>query len=350
MAKDPRDQRKPSDMLRPPPGASLPRFLKSKCLPKVNDLATRFAQYNGRPPMAAVAENLRFVRDRLLPYLEFDVAKEMKPNLADYVVKDMLYTMMDPQTRLPRSVAKYAKQLYDKFEAEGWDATPKPRALVFTGELPPEDHDIWGVDGIMHGAAMTKERGKRLDYRFDPRYSDERCDGEVYGHNGLRVGEWFPKLIVANFRGAHSQLQRGICGDEDTGAYSILVSNLYSGLDMDEGDVLYYSAEGAKGKNAREKFDTKANQSMAASQRSGNPVRVLRSAKGARNRHFAPSCGIRYDGLYDVTEMRVLVNEKGSSYQRFKLERRGGQPTLESIRHIPTVEQRQDFERIKDGY
>ncbi|ROW04878.1 hypothetical protein VMCG_04924 [Cytospora schulzeri] len=350
VARNPRDQRSSSDILKPPPATSLPRFLKSKCLPKVNELASRFAQYDGQPPRSAVMENLRFVRNRLLPYLEFDVAKEMTPKLAAYGVEEMLHNLKDPQNRLPRDVAEYADGLYQKFEVESWDATPKPKALVFTGELPPEDHAIWGVDGIMHGAAMTKEPGKKLDYKFDPRYSDERIDGEVYGHNGLRVGDWFPKLIIANFRGAHSQLQRGICGDENNGAYSILISNHYSGLDMDEGDVLYYSAEGAKGKDAREKFDLKANQAMAASQRSGNPVRVLRSAKGARNRHFAPSRGIRYDGLYDVTEMRVLVNDKGSFYQRFKLERRGGQPTLESIRHIPTEQQRQDFERIKEAW
>lgn len=350
VARDPRDQRKPSDKLKPPQSTSLPRFLKSKCLPKVNELAHRHAEFNGRPPGRAVLENLSFVRDKLLPYLEFDVAKHMTPRLAEYGVKDMLHNLRDPQSRLPRDVAEYATRLYQKFEAQGWDATPKPQPLVFSGELPPEDHHIWGVDGIMHGAAMTKETGKKLDYRFDPRYSDERQNGEVYGHNGLRVGDWFPKLIVANFHGAHSQIQRGICGDENRGAYSILISNEYSGLDMDEGDVLYYSAEGARGKDSRDKFLSKANQSMAASEVTRNPVRVLRSAKGARNRHYAPSCGIRYDGLYRVTEMRVLVNEKGSSYQRFRLERMAGQPSLESIRGIPTEEQRQQFDRIKDGY
>lgn len=130
----------------------------------------------------------------------------------------------------------------------------------------------------------------------------------------------------------------------------MLISDHYSGLDMDEGEVLYYSAEGARGRDSRERFTSKANLAMAASEVTRNPVRVLRSAKGARNRHFAPACGIRYDGLYRVTEMRVLVNEKGSSYQRFRLERVPGQPSLESIRGMPTEEQREQFERIKDGY
>lgn len=355
VARDPRDQRRTADILRPPPATTLARFLKSKCLPKVNDLASRYAEYDGRPPTRTVSENLSFVRDKLLAYLEFDVAKEMTPKLAGYGVEEMLYKLYDPQNRLPPDVAEYAHRLYQKFEASGWDATPKPTP-AFTGELPPEDDDIWGLDGIMHGAAMTKEPGRKIEYRFDPRYAGERRGGEAYGHNGLRVGDWFPKLIIANFRGAHSQLQRGICGDENEGAYSILVSGEYAGLDTDEGDVLYYSAEGAKGKDAREKFDLKANLAMTASLRSGarpgggNPVRVLRSAKGARNRHFAPSCGIRYDGLYDVTEVKILVNEKGSLYQRFKLERRGGQPSLESIRGIPTRTQRQQFDRIKEAY
>lgn len=356
LTRDPRDRRKPSDMLRPPPPTTLPRFLKSICLPKVNELASRYAQYDGRPPMRTVAENLSFAREKLLPYLEFDVAREMTMKLAGYGVQVMLSKLMDPRNRLPGDVAEYASRLYQEFEAKSWDATPKPQNPVFTGELPPDDHEIWGAGGIMHGAAMTKEPGRKLEYKFDPRYVSERRGGEVYGHNGLQVGDWFPKLIIANFRGAHSQLQRGICGDENNGAYSILVSNEYSGLDRDEGDVLYYSAEGARGKDAREKFDLKANLSMTASLGSGNwpggrnPVRVLRSAKGARNRHFAPSCGIRYDGLYDVTEMKILVNEKGSSYQRLKLERRGGQPDLESIRGIPTEKQREQFDRIKEGY
>lgn len=352
-ARDPRDQRTPSDRLRPPPGTSLSRFLKSICLPKVNDLAHRYAEHNGRPKGRMVSENLDFVRNRLLPYLEFDVARDMTPKLARYGVEEMLEAMRDRRNRLPRDVAEYAGRLYQKFDADGWDATrPKPRAPpISTDELPPEDHDVWGVGGIMHGVAMTKEPGRKLEYRFDPRYGGERRGGESFGHNGLAVGDWFPKLIVANFRGAHSQLQRGISGDADAGgAYSVLVSGEYSGLDMDEGEVVYYSAEGARGRDARDRFDAKANMAMTASVRTRNPVRVLRSSKGARSRTYAPACGIRYDGLYRVTEVRFLVNDEGGSYQRFRLERLGGQPSLDSVLSVPNEEQKRQFDRIKDGY
>lgn len=301
--------------------------------------------------MRTVSENLSFAREKLLPYLEFDVAREMTMKLAGYGVQVMLSKLMDPRNRLPGDVAEYASRLYLEFEAKSWDATPKPQNPVFTGELPPDDHEIWGAGGIMHGAAMTKEPGRKLEYRFDPRYGGERRGGESFGHNGLAVGDWFPKLIVANFRGAHSQLQRGISGDADAGgAYSVLVSGEYSGLDMDEGEVVYYSAEGARGRDARDRFDAKANMAMTASVRTRNPVRVLRSSKGARSRTYAPACGIRYDGLYRVTEVRFLVNDEGGSYQRFRLERLGGQPSLDSVLSVPNEEQKRQFDRIKDGY
>lgn len=40
---------------------------------------------------------------------------------------------------------------------------------------------------------------------------------------------------------------------------------------------------------------------------------------------YAPSHGIRYDGLYRITEEKVRRNREGRSYLRFRLERRGGQ-------------------------
>lgn len=55
-----------------------------------------------------------------------------------------------------------------------------------------------------------------------------------------------------------------------------------------------------------------------------NPIRVFRSEK--KDSRYAPKKGIRYDGLYVITDREVL-NEATGMY-RFRLERCPGQDPL----------------------
>lgn len=244
-------------------------------------------------------------------------------------------------------MAARARDIYDKFEAIGWDATSttttssaaRPVPVELSGPVPPSDHPIWGDNGIMRGVVMAHGPGGNITYQPDPRRPAR--DARFFGHNGLAVGRWFPNRASAVAHGAHAQRVRGIAGH---GEYD-------RGADRDEGDVLYYSAKGGTGKDARQKSGSKLNQAMHASRRTGRPVRVLRSAKQVRAGAWAPPCGLRYGGLYRVTAVKGAVrNDKGGLFEQFKLERLPGQPSLEEVcRASPTAREVRDYERIKLG-
>ncbi|KAJ4424399.1 hypothetical protein N0V82_000920 [Gnomoniopsis sp. IMI 355080] len=335
------------------PSCRMGRFLKSKLFPKVKNLVGDLT-HRGRSAHV-VDKQIRFVREQYLPLLEFDVAKSMTKKLAKYAkIKTALQLLRDPVNRLPADVATKADDLYKRFDAMDWDATrPTPASLraerVFTGGYPPEGHPIWGMHGIMHGIVLERGRRGQPVYRLDDRFT--RRDAEVYGHNGLRPGMWFPRQECLRLHGGHSQIERGISGHEYRGAYSIVVSGKYEDIDKDEGNTIYYSAEGAHDKHASRKADVKGNRALRASISSHNPVRVFRRAN--KSSRFAPPVGIRYDGLYEIVGKEYRYNSGGGRYERFELRRLENidQPDLDDILHTsPTTQEQADFSRIKAGY
>ncbi|KAK4145110.1 PUA-like domain-containing protein [Dichotomopilus funicola] len=288
--------------------------------------------------------------------------------------------------------------------------TPSPAPPTMSRpapNLPPPNHPSWGVNGIMHGVYLQGAH----TYLFDPRYVGQRRDALQHGHNGLTPGDWWPLQVVAVYNGAHGQRVRGISGDPQTGAYSVVVSGLaaqYRYHDRDNGDVVWYSADrpnagvglgrrgranpnannassnnntsstsnGGAGNNTGSNSNNSAggnNQQAApapapaprpqhsadtrallASERTGLPVRVLRSA-GHRNRHWAPAVGIRYDGLYRVVRHIVSHNSHGGQFLKFELRRLNPAAnlgmTLNQIRTtVPTQAQRAAEASIRDRY
>ena len=127
----------------------------------------------------------------------------------------------------------------------------------------------------------------------------------------------------------------GICGDKDRGAYSIVLSS--GGYhDQDNGDTIQYSGTEGSG------FEmTTATQSMVTSSKLGNHVRVLRSSQLPKSNKYRPSCGLRYDGLYQVKGYTVISQEKQSC--RFYLERIPGQ---QPIRFEGETKRPTNFEEI----
>lgn len=347
---DPRTQ---SQRLVLPPGIGLARYLK-KLHHKVNRIVDDFPRRSRSAE--AVDEDIGFVREQYLPFLEFDVAKHLTPRMAEYgKVKEALLRLRNPQNKLPKDVAKKADELYKKFDAMGWQALLPTSSSVraarrtSTGRYPPRDHPIWGEHGIMHGVIMEHGQNGRPVYFLDDRLTPR--EAKVYGHNDLQPGRWFPRQESLRFHGGHAQSIRGISGHEDTGAYSIVVSGAYEDTNRDEGDIVYYSAEGAHDRDPSRKANVKGNRALRASITSRNPVRVFRSAKG--DSRFAPPCGIRYDGLYRVVGKEYRHNAEGKLYELFKLRRLQdvGQPDLEEIaRSSPTSQEQADFTQIGLGY
>lgn len=341
----PDDTRTSEDRVRPEPTEA--RWIKNNA-PKITKLIREYRRSRGRPLSRDGREALAFVRRKLFPYMRFDM--RMYPELRDYAMIDIrLQEVIDNDCGLPEDVVATAELLYEKFESEGWgDAAARPRT---TEGGPPADHPIWGIGGIMHGAVMITDRQK-IRYGLDYRYRDEQRDFKAYGHNGLTPGDWFPRNVIARFKGAHAGLMRGICGDAERGAYAISVSGEYE-EDRDEGDLLYYSGEGADKSTNPNQFPRRAtNDSLVASWQTGRPVRVLRSSpRDGHQHHYSPPCGTRYDGLYEVVGVQERHNTKGGLYQRFKLQRLPGQEDLDDIiRRSPTGSQRSDCSRVKEGY
>lgn len=73
-----------------------------------------------------------------------------------------------------------------------------------------------------------------------------------------------------------------------------------------------------------------------------NPVRVLRAMN--KKSVYAPSCGFRYDGLYEVVKQDTSHNKEGGLFLRYLLKRLPYQKPLKDIMlDSPTAQQMADF-------
>ncbi|OTA27740.1 hypothetical protein BTJ68_10785 [Hortaea werneckii EXF-2000] len=151
---------------------------------------------------------------------------------------------------------------------------------------------------------------------------------------------------LALFQGAHGHQQAGICGDEKSGAFSIVVSGQYELLDTDRGTYLYYSGSGSvDNTDPRQPApSTTATMALHTSLGNGCPVRVLRSSTGKSR--YAPSFGMRYDGLYTVVSVSYPSNSKGGMYEQFKLERNNGQTDIDMLVHSPSPVEIGQYQQI----
>ena len=184
-----------------------------------------------------------------------------------------------------------------------------------------------------------------VKYICDPRF--QRRSADVRGHNGLQVGNWWPLQICAFRDGAHGSNQGGIHGTKDAGAFSIIVSGLYDQYNDDEGHALWYSGTMAHDSLNREyPIMSDKSQALATTQSLGRELRVFRSSNGKSD--WCPSFGLRYDGLYIITDRVTRTNEHGGTYPCFRLQRLTGQPAIDM--QVPNEAQRWLWRRVKDGY
>lgn len=240
-----------------------------------------------------------------------------------------------------------ASKLYDRWESG--DFTPGP---VFGDEddefssdtIDTEDEAdeaVAAASDLMRGINITRSRTGMRVYTLDPRVP--RRDAAVFGTNGLTVGDWWPYQICALRDGAHGSRMGGIHGRGD-GAYSVVISGSYDETDTDFGDtVLYSGSRGAEDPgDSREAVLTAASKSLMMSRTRRKPVRVLRSSRC--NSAYAPSLGIRYDGLYDVVDFKQQSTQDGRRYWQFTLRRQSGQVPIDRSR--PNQTERREFARM----
>ncbi|KAI9721029.1 MAG: hypothetical protein M1812_002509 [Candelaria pacifica] len=271
----------------------------------------------------------------------------------------------------PPEIQTMAKDVRARFEAQEWgenlvlddgdgedqdasnssapatsQSTSAPRPTAPRNRLvnrPSPNHSIFGTNGIMRGLLI--KQGPTRVYQFDDTFP--RRDANVFGANGLTIGDWWPLQRCALRDGAHGATMAGIAGKNDEGAYSIVVAGQYADLDDDYGDMLWYSASNSHSNTdpnvARVSGGALVLRQSIVTQR---PVRVLRSFRGESS--FAPSAGIRYDGLYHVVREGNNTNTRGGLYIRFRLQRLPNQPPI--VRNRPTMAEIAQSERIVRGY
>jgi len=193
---------------------------------------------------------------------------------------------------------------------------------------------------MLRGLRMdTQSRSMRMKTDFQrPR------KGDVYGHNSLVNGQWWPLQICLVRDGAHSDMQGGISGKTNQGAWSIVLSagNRESGgvyPNIDKGDILHYCGTDAKQPDGAVTENTKR---MIESYQLKKPVRVFRSSK-APNKEWAPDAGFRYDGLYDV-DSYTTIDEKTQCH-RFKMIRQAGQDPIRNSgpERRPTTQEKEHW-------
>lgn len=197
---------------------------------------------------------------------------------------------------------------------------------------------------LLRGIETTKHDNRSSD-RISPAYRKQfPMSAKYYGQGDLVLGQWWPTQLCTVRDGAHGTPQGGIFGEKDHGAYSIVLSGGHSTTDHDSGTTIEYS--GTEGKNF---CPTEVTLYMLHSLKIQNPIRVLRSSQLPKKNVYRPEKGIRYDGLYVVTN--VVVTDQQSAMHRFTLQRCEGQ---EEIRYKgkgkrPSVWEVSAYEKVKAG-
>lgn len=275
------------------------------------------------PPMTPAIEKEHILKERL----RLVIGNSENPNI------------IHPY-RFPEPFPDRARSIYNRYDAMNWGERPQQ-----DGPISPSSNDpVFGDDGIMRGI-LIKADSKRRSYQIREDYP--KRDPNIIGTNGLLVGDWWPFQMCALRDGAHGSLMSGIAGTMKSCAYSIVISGKYADLDIDRGDVILYSDSKAKeNTNPKRPSVSGSTEAMRRSHRLRKPLRVLRSA-GVDSK-WAPSVGLRYDGLYLVTDIETRHNSLGGAYYRFKLEREQGQQPID--RYRPTMDEKDSYGLIERGY
>ncbi|XPS79995.1 hypothetical protein M3J09_011959 [Ascochyta lentis] len=194
---------------------------------------------------------------------------------------------------------------------------------------------------ILRGIVTVKGKDRNGD-RLDRAYTTKHPrDPKFFGDEGVILGQWWPSQLCTVRDGVHGAAQGGIYGDKDKGAFSIVLSG--GGYhDQDDGDTIEYS--GTEGKDYEA---TDATLSMIKSAELGNHIRVIRSSQLLKSNKYRPSCGLRYDGLYQIKSYKELDHKKRT--YRFHLERIPGQEPIrfEGDAKRPTLFEEEAYDKCK---
>ncbi|XVF08591.1 hypothetical protein REPUB_Repub07fG0016300 [Reevesia pubescens] len=143
-------------------------------------------------------------------------------------------------------------------------------------------------------------------------------------NRGVLVGDTWEDRLECRQWGAHFPPIKGIAGQQDQGAQSVILSGGYKD-DEDHGEWFLYTGSGGrdlsgnKRTNKDQSFDQEfksGNESLRLSCKKGYPVRVIRSYKD-KHSSYAPVKGLRYDGIYRVEKCWRNVGVQGFKVCRY---------------------------------
>ncbi|KAF7504038.1 hypothetical protein GJ744_002867 [Endocarpon pusillum] len=199
--------------------------------------------------------------------------------------------------------------------------------------IPADDDPIFGLNGPMRGTLIKYNTADPQTVAksivLNPNIA--QISSKVFGHNGINMGQFFPRQMAALAQGAHGSSQAGISGTAEDGAYSVIVTGRYNSLEKDGLEKFEYCATGSTENTFKDSLiENLGLKTMRRSLTTKKPVRVLR---GENNEfRYAPKVGLRYDGLYTVVKEEQRVNGKGGVYAVFVLERMEGQEPVDLSR------------------
>lgn len=196
---------------------------------------------------------------------------------------------------------------------------------------------------LFRGIKTRKQLNRGSD-SIDPSYKGRVLPNFV-GQGHLMLGQWWPTQLTLVRDGGHGSSQGGIYGEKGKGAYSIVLSGMGSKYgDKDNGDDIWYSGTHGDSENPTEN----TLRLIESCKEGSGPVRVIRSHQLPKNNPYRPEVGLRYDGLYQVVEKR-LVDEETNNYM-FHLVRCSGQYPIRSGNGSfkrPTVFEIAEYEKLK---
>ncbi|KAL8648923.1 MAG: hypothetical protein Q9226_005792 [Calogaya cf. arnoldii] len=180
--------------------------------------------------------------------------------------------------------------------------------------------------GIKVTATVEK---KNKGYAIDEDYPF-RSSAKYVGAGGLVNGQWWPRFICALRDGAHGATEAGIYGETGKGAYSIVIGGDSGYQDFDHGETLQYcgTPSDKTDSNGAALPSAHTTRLLESCGKIHNPIRVFRKGAAGKYTAYSPSCGLRYDGLYQISGKECLHVD--TSMYRFNLVRCPGQ---DPIRH-----------------
>jgi hypothetical protein len=266
------------------------------------------------------------------------LGKDAKPLLEKWTIAKALLRVLRASKILPDFIPPQITMLIEAWDHDEYNLAPQANTEVSEDsdhedskmdvtDVPEDENVVTQARGTaMRGINIGRSTLGHLTYALN---KAAQRPYNVFGHNGLKVGAWWPMQICALRDGAHGSLMGGIAGKRDLGAYSIILSGGGGYNDRDLGDIVHYTGSGKPG---ADQHLTTANQALTTSWLTQLPVRVLRSSKSDSD--YAPSRGLRYDGLYRVIEQGQEPDRDGFLVYRFKLTRLLGQDPIR--RDVPT--------------